>query len=177
MDRDVRSNARTRPRPFRRGRRPRTGSEGNGAFSLPVACDGDCRRTTRRPRRRFGGGPPLPSLPTVATAGSTCPTGTSSRWNCPAATAPKAEASASWNHDRRLGATGPTPRREGIARDGKKHVASVWYFVGVFLLLMALQNYVFAPRVDTLSYAEFKTLVEKGKVSDVAIGANSSRGA
>ena len=36
---------------------------------------------------------------------------------------------------------------------------------------MALQNYVFAPRVDTLSYAEFKTLAEKGKVSDVAIGA------
>ncbi|MCX5735186.1 MAG: ATP-dependent zinc metalloprotease FtsH [candidate division NC10 bacterium] len=52
----------------------------------------------------------------------------------------------------------------------KKHIASAWYFVGVFLLLMALQNYVFAPRVDTLSYAEFKTLVEKGKVSDVAIG-------
>jgi len=53
----------------------------------------------------------------------------------------------------------------------KKHIASIWYFVGVFLLLMVLQNYVFAPRVDTLSYAEFKTLVEKGKVSDVAIGA------
>ena len=53
----------------------------------------------------------------------------------------------------------------------KKQIASAWYFVGVFLLLMALQNYVFSPRVDTLSYAEFKTLVEKGKVSDVAIGA------
>ena len=52
----------------------------------------------------------------------------------------------------------------------KKQIVSVWYFVGVFLLLMALQNYVFAPRVDTLSYAEFKALVEKGKVSDVAIG-------
>ena len=39
----------------------------------------------------------------------------------------------------------------------KKQVASVWYFVGVFLLLMVLQNYVFAPRVDTLSYSEFKT--------------------
>ncbi len=52
----------------------------------------------------------------------------------------------------------------------KKQIASAWYFVGVFLLLMALQNYVFSPRVDTLSYAEFKTLAEKGKVSDVAIG-------
>ena len=53
----------------------------------------------------------------------------------------------------------------------KKYVASAWYFAGVFLLLMVLQNYVFAPRVDTLSYGEFKTLVEKGKVSDLAIGA------
>jgi cell division protease FtsH len=53
----------------------------------------------------------------------------------------------------------------------KQHVASVWYFVAAFLLLTVLQNYVFAPRVDTLSYAEFKTLVEKGKISDVAIGA------
>ena len=51
----------------------------------------------------------------------------------------------------------------------KKNIASAWYFVGVFLLLMALQNYVFAPHVGTLSYAEFKTLAEKGKVSDVAI--------
>jgi cell division protease FtsH len=53
----------------------------------------------------------------------------------------------------------------------KRQIASLWYCAGVFLLLMVLQNYVFAPRVDTLSYAEFKTLVEKGKVSDLAIGA------
>jgi cell division protease FtsH len=53
----------------------------------------------------------------------------------------------------------------------KKHIASAWYFGGVFLLLMVLQNYIFAPSVGTLSYAEFKTLAEKGKVSDVAIGA------
>jgi cell division protease FtsH len=53
----------------------------------------------------------------------------------------------------------------------KKQIASICYFVGVFLLLMVLQNYVLAPRVYTLSYGEFKTLVEKGKVSDVAIGA------
>jgi cell division protease FtsH len=53
----------------------------------------------------------------------------------------------------------------------KQHVASVWYFVAAFLLLTVLQNYVFAPRVDTLSYAEFRILAEKGKISDVAIGA------
>jgi cell division protease FtsH len=53
----------------------------------------------------------------------------------------------------------------------KKHIASVWYFLAAFLILTALQDYVFAPHVETLSYGEFKTLVEKGKVSDLAIGA------
>ena len=53
----------------------------------------------------------------------------------------------------------------------KKHIASVWYFLAVFLILMALQDYVFAPHVETLSYGEFKTLVEKGQVGDLAIGA------
>jgi cell division protease FtsH len=52
----------------------------------------------------------------------------------------------------------------------KKYIASLWYFLAVFLLLTALQDYVFAPHVDTLNYGEFKTLVEKGKISDVAIG-------
>jgi len=53
----------------------------------------------------------------------------------------------------------------------KKHVATAWYFFAAFLILMALQDYVFAPHVDTLAYGEFKTLVDKGKVTDVAIGA------
>ena len=58
----------------------------------------------------------------------------------------------------------------------KKHVASAWYFVAAFLLLTVVQNYLFAPRVDTLSYAEFKTLVEKGKIAEVAIGASAITG-
>jgi cell division protease FtsH len=53
----------------------------------------------------------------------------------------------------------------------KKHIASLWYFLAVFLVLTAVRDYVFAPHVDTLSYGEFKTLVEKGKVSDLTIGA------
>ncbi|RPJ57697.1 MAG: ATP-dependent zinc metalloprotease FtsH, partial [Acidobacteria bacterium] len=36
--------------------------------------------------------------------------------------------------------------------------------------MMAVQDYVFAPHVDTLSYGEFKTLVEKAKIGQVAIG-------
>ena len=53
----------------------------------------------------------------------------------------------------------------------KKHIASIWYFLAAFLIMTALNDYIFAPHVETLSYAEFKTLVEKGKVSDLAIGA------
>jgi len=53
----------------------------------------------------------------------------------------------------------------------KKHIVSLWYFLAAFLILTALQEYVFAPHVETLSYGEFKILVEKGKVNDLAIGA------
>ena len=52
----------------------------------------------------------------------------------------------------------------------KIHIASLWYFLAAFLIMTAVNDYVFAPHVETLSYAEFKTLVEKGKVSELAIG-------
>ncbi|MFA5028016.1 MAG: ATP-dependent metallopeptidase FtsH/Yme1/Tma family protein, partial [Candidatus Methylomirabilota bacterium] len=58
----------------------------------------------------------------------------------------------------------------------KRHVASAWYFVVVLVLWTVFQNYVFAPRVDTLSYAEFKLLVEKGKIAEVAIGESAITG-
>ena len=29
----------------------------------------------------------------------------------------------------------------------KKHIASLWYFLAAFLILTALQDYVFAPHV------------------------------
>ncbi len=32
----------------------------------------------------------------------------------------------------------------------KKHIASVWYFLAAFLVLTALQGYVFAPHVECL---------------------------
>ena len=59
----------------------------------------------------------------------------------------------------------------------KKHVASVWYFLAAFLILMALQDYVFAPHVETLSYGEFKTLVEKERSATWRSARSSSRGA
>jgi ATP-dependent Zn protease len=44
------------------------------------------------------------------------------------------------------------------------------------ILLFALQTYFAAPRVETITYSQFKTLVKKGLVSNVVIGEKVIRG-
>ena len=46
---------------------------------------------------------------------------------------------------------------------------SIGYFVATMIALLILQLVVFAPHAETLSYSEFKTLVQKGKVSDLVL--------
>src|SRR5499425_2355932 len=53
---------------------------------------------------------------------------------------------------------------------------SIGYFVIALILLFALQTYFAAPRVETISYSQFKTLVKKGLVSNVVIGEKVIRG-
>src|SRR5215831_12027002 len=53
---------------------------------------------------------------------------------------------------------------------------SIGYFVVALILLFALQTYFAAPRVETISYSQFKTLVKKGLVSNVVIGEKVIRG-
>jgi len=53
---------------------------------------------------------------------------------------------------------------------------SIWYFIAVFLLLMAVQNYVFAPHTETLSYDSFKALLKAGKLTDVTVGERTLKG-
>ncbi|MBI2371209.1 MAG: AAA family ATPase, partial [Deltaproteobacteria bacterium] len=47
---------------------------------------------------------------------------------------------------------------------------SLWYFIATFLLLLAIQNYFFAPHAENLTYSEFKALLKAGKVADLTIG-------
>jgi cell division protease FtsH len=68
-----------------------------------------------------------------------------------------------------LGSGGPRPARP---RPGW----SLWYGLGLLLLLGVVQMYFMTPAGRTLSYSEFKTLVRSGEVSEVTIGEQSLRG-
>ena len=46
---------------------------------------------------------------------------------------------------------------------------TVWYFVAAAVALMLVQALVLAPHVENLSYSEFKSLVTKGKVTNLVI--------
>jgi cell division protease FtsH len=50
-----------------------------------------------------------------------------------------------------------------------KRQFSLWYVLGVMVLLFAVQTWIARPHVATLAYSDFKTLAQKGKVSDVVI--------
>ncbi len=51
----------------------------------------------------------------------------------------------------------------------KQQQYSVWYFLIVFLLMIAWQTYVSTVHTENLTYDEFKTLLKAGKLDDVAI--------
>jgi cell division protease FtsH len=51
-----------------------------------------------------------------------------------------------------------------------KRQFTLWYYLGALVLLFAAQTYFARPHVGALSYSDFKTLVQAGKVSNVIIG-------
>jgi cell division protease FtsH len=51
----------------------------------------------------------------------------------------------------------------------KKQQFSLWYFVVAFLVLMAIESFLFSPHVENLSYSDFKTLLKAGKVSNLTL--------
>jgi cell division protease FtsH len=52
----------------------------------------------------------------------------------------------------------------------KQQQFSLWYFLAVFLAILAIQNFLFAPHTENLAYSDFKTLLKAGKLEDVALG-------
>jgi ATP-dependent Zn protease len=57
-----------------------------------------------------------------------------------------------------------------------KQQFSIGYFLIALILLFALQSFFASPRVETISYSQFKSLVKKGLVSNVVIGEKTIRG-
>ncbi len=58
----------------------------------------------------------------------------------------------------------------------KRQQFSIWYFIAVFLLIMAVQNDLYGRHTETLSYDNFKIMLKAGKLTDVAIGERTLRG-
>lgn len=52
--------------------------------------------------------------------------------------------------------------------DTKQHF-SLWYFVGVSLVLLAIQSFLGGPHQQQLAYSDFQGLLQAGKVKEVAI--------
>ena len=53
---------------------------------------------------------------------------------------------------------------------------SMWYFIGVLVLLFAVQTYFAGEHVETLSYSDFKTLLQAGKVTDATVSSETIAG-
>jgi cell division protease FtsH len=53
---------------------------------------------------------------------------------------------------------------------------SIGYFVVAVVLLFALQSFFASPRVETITYSQFKALARKGLISNVVIGERVIRG-
>ncbi|MEA3155228.1 MAG: cell division protease FtsH [Betaproteobacteria bacterium] len=52
----------------------------------------------------------------------------------------------------------------------KKHQLSIWYVLAAFLVIATLQDYMAPGRVNNLPYSDFKTLLQGGKLADIALG-------
>ncbi|MEK7879812.1 MAG: ATP-dependent metallopeptidase FtsH/Yme1/Tma family protein, partial [candidate division NC10 bacterium] len=53
---------------------------------------------------------------------------------------------------------------------------SLWYFLAAFMIMMVIQNFLFAPHTENLSYSDFKALVRAGKVVDLTLAERTITG-
>ena len=59
----------------------------------------------------------------------------------------------------------------------KKHRQfSIWYFIVVFFIVLMIQNYLGRPHVEIISYSQFKSVLKKGLIADLAIGEKTIEG-
>jgi cell division protease FtsH len=52
----------------------------------------------------------------------------------------------------------------------KQRQFSIWYFLGAFVLLLAIENFIIGVTTEDLTYSEFKGLLKAGKITEVSIG-------
>src|ERR1700694_4887534 len=53
----------------------------------------------------------------------------------------------------------------------REHQINIWYVIGAFLAVMAIQNLLFqSNHAKTIPYSEFQQLIDQDKVTDLVIG-------
>jgi cell division protease FtsH len=67
------------------------------------------------------------------------------------------------------------PQQKKNALPPKTHF-SIWYFLIAFLLITYLQQYFFSPKVETISYSQFKQSLSEGNVTKLIIGPENING-
>ena len=69
-------------------------------------------------------------------------------------------------------------RKAQQRKDGPPNRASfaLWYFVLVFILLIALQHYFLSKNVQTIPYSQFKHELSAGHISKLTIGTDTING-
>ena len=69
----------------------------------------------------------------------------------------------------------PDSQKKKGALPPKAHF-SIWYFLGIFLLISVVQNYFLAPRVENIPYSKFKQALAEGQVNNLVIGPDKING-
>jgi cell division protease FtsH len=63
-----------------------------------------------------------------------------------------------------------------LPMEKKQRRFSIGYFIFAFLVILLIQNYLGSRHVEVISYSQFKSLMKKGLVTDVAIGETTIQG-
>jgi cell division protease FtsH len=58
----------------------------------------------------------------------------------------------------------------------KQQRFSLWYFLAALMIMLAIQNFLFAPHTENLAYSDFKALVKAGKVADLSLSERAITG-
>jgi cell division protease FtsH len=67
-------------------------------------------------------------------------------------------------------------KKNGTPGEKKRRQVSMWYFIFAVFTILMIQNYFGGAHVEILNYSQFKSLLHKGLIADVAIGETTIEG-
>jgi len=67
-------------------------------------------------------------------------------------------------------------KKNRIPMENKHRQFSIWYFIFAFFTILMIQNYYGRTHVEIIHYSQFKSLLNKGLIADVAIGETAIEG-